>query len=166
MAPWHTGDRLWVCSPEMVGDLLLNNQKEGVRGLASNKTCKLKPLKLGIASEMMKMRIFISAICSHFRWRNLQYIHRQAVSPPSPWLLPAGGCCYVFALCSPVAQLWTNPCWLCRDHMASSLWPAPRGRCLCRILIWSAQVSCSFSCCLPLPSASPKKGGGGKAWAG
>lgn len=38
------------------------------------------------------------------------YSRQQSVSPPSPWLLPAGGCCYVPALCSPAAQLWTNPC--------------------------------------------------------
>lgn len=66
---------------------------------------------------------FHPAVCSHF---TVEEYSRFPCSPPFARLLPVGGCCYVSALCSPAAQLWTNPCWLFRDHMGSSLRPAPR----------------------------------------
>ena len=66
-------------------------------------------------------------------------------------LLSAGGCCYVSAFCSPAAQLWTNPCWLFRDHMAFSLRLAPRGLCCGQhgLLILLLLLS--------LPPVSPRK---------
>lgn len=152
VALWHRGD-----GAETAWYFSLKTQNAGDRGLVSDNVCKLKwALKIAKASETMETelgKIPPPAVSSHSGGE----IYRRFTSrlcPPSPLQLPAGGCCYVSALCSPAAQLWINPCWLFRDHMAFSLRPALP-------LQDSAMVSTGLLLLLllPLPPATPKKEG-------
>lgn len=87
-------------------------------------------LKIGISCESMTLNPHCCLLTFQRETTTVDAEDAEAGGESSVYrLLSAGGCCYVSAFCSPAAQLWTNPCWLFRDHMAFSLRLAPRGLC-------------------------------------